>query len=308
MPRGRRSSLARRRGGDPRRRARSAPSPVPVPASAPSATPTSSGPSRQGVPLTVQVYLVQGDHLARLTQHRAARGRAGAVLRRPGHARSPRRWRRPGSAVRCRSPARPLRGVVDDDGVARIELPTGFERISVHEQSLAMAQLVFTVTANSLAHERPARAGHPRAADARPERPAGHAAGHARGLRGIQPSGLGCANAVHPRPRGRGAALGRARAPTMGRPVGPRDRVDGPRRPLLRPDQQRPRLLPLADRGAHPRPRAGPGLRGALEGRRRPGRPRSRRRAAPCAQDPRPAAADRPARRCGRGPAWCSGR
>jgi hypothetical protein len=37
------------------------------------------------------------------------------------------------------------------DGVARIELPTGFERISVHEQSLAMAQLVFTVTANSLA-------------------------------------------------------------------------------------------------------------------------------------------------------------
>ena len=43
-----------------------------------------------------------------------------------------------------------LRGEVAD-GVARIELPTGFERISVHEQSLAMAQLVFTVTANSLA-------------------------------------------------------------------------------------------------------------------------------------------------------------
>lgn len=45
----------------------------------------------------------------------------------------------------------PLRGVVDADGVARIMLPSGFERISVHEQSLAMAQLVFTVTANSLA-------------------------------------------------------------------------------------------------------------------------------------------------------------
>jgi hypothetical protein len=41
--------------------------------------------------------------------------------------------------------------VVDDNGVARIALPSGFERISVHEQSPAMTQLVFTVTANSLA-------------------------------------------------------------------------------------------------------------------------------------------------------------
>ena len=107
--------------------------------------------------------------------------------------------------MRCRWPVTPCEGIVDD-GVARIELPTGFERISVHEQSLAMAQLVFTVTANSLAHERPARAGIQGPADARPERAAGDAAGDARGLRGIQPPGLGCANAVHARPRGRGAA------------------------------------------------------------------------------------------------------
>ena len=122
----------------------------PVPASAPTATPSTSGPSRQGVPLTVQVYLVQGDHLARVT--RTVPPGAGlepsfvglAVPVTPAMA---------ADGVRSALPiaSTPLRGVVDDDGVARIELPAGFERISVHEQSLAMAQLVFTVTANSLA-------------------------------------------------------------------------------------------------------------------------------------------------------------
>jgi hypothetical protein len=122
----------------------------PVPVSAPTATTTTAGPSRQGVPLTVQVYLVQGDHLARLT--RTVPPGAGlepsfvglAVPVTPSMA---------ASGIRSALPiaSTPLRGAVDDNGVARIELPTGFERISVHEQSLAMAQLVFTVTANSLA-------------------------------------------------------------------------------------------------------------------------------------------------------------
>ena len=122
----------------------------PVPASAPTASPTSSGPRRQGVPLTVQVYLVQGDHLVRVT--RTVPPGAGlepsfvglAVPVTPAMA---------ASGVRSALPiaSTPLRGVVDEDGIARIELPAGFERISVHEQSLAMAQLVFTVTANSLA-------------------------------------------------------------------------------------------------------------------------------------------------------------
>jgi hypothetical protein len=44
----------------------------------------------------------------------------------------------------------PLRGRVVD-GVAHVDLPSGFERLSVHEQGLAMGQLVFTLTANSLA-------------------------------------------------------------------------------------------------------------------------------------------------------------
>jgi hypothetical protein len=122
----------------------------PVPASAPTATSTSSGPSRQGVPLSVQVYLVQGDRLVRLT--RTVPPGAGlepsfvglAVPLTPAMA---------ARGIRSALPiaSTPLQGVVDQDGVARITLPTGFERISVHEQSLAMAQLVFTVTANSLA-------------------------------------------------------------------------------------------------------------------------------------------------------------
>lgn len=122
---------------------------APVPAVAPSATATSSGPSRLGVPLTIQVYLVQGDHLARLT--RTVPPGAGLEPSFVGLA-TPITATMTAAGIRSALPlaSHPLRGTVDD-GVARIELPTGFERISVHEQSLAMAQLVFTVTANSLA-------------------------------------------------------------------------------------------------------------------------------------------------------------
>lgn len=122
----------------------------PVPASAPTATPSSPGPSRQGVPLTVQVYLVQGDHLTRLT--RTVPPGAGLEPSFVGLA-IPVTPAMAADGVRSALPiaSTPLRGVVDEGGVARIELPAGFERISVHEQSLAMAQLVFTVTANSLA-------------------------------------------------------------------------------------------------------------------------------------------------------------
>jgi hypothetical protein len=121
----------------------------PVPVVAPTATVAPSGPSRQGVPLTIQVYLVQGDHLARLT--RIVPPGAGLEPSFVGLA-TPITPAMAAAGIRSALPlaSSPLRGEVVD-GVARIELPTGFERISVHEQSLAMAQLVFTVTANSLA-------------------------------------------------------------------------------------------------------------------------------------------------------------
>ncbi len=122
---------------------------APVVAVAPTGAATPSGPSRQGVPLTIQVYLVQGDHLARLT--RTVPPGAGLEPSFVGLA-TPITSTMASAGIRSALPlaSHPLRGTVEN-GVARIELPTGFERISVHEQSLAMAQLVFTVTANSLA-------------------------------------------------------------------------------------------------------------------------------------------------------------
>ena len=121
----------------------------PVAVVAPTTTVTSPGPSRQGVPLTIQVYLVQGDHLVRLT--RTVPPGAGLEPSLVGLA-TPITPAMGAAGIRSALPvaSAPLKGEVQD-GVARIELPAGFERISVHEQSLAMAQLVFTVTANSLA-------------------------------------------------------------------------------------------------------------------------------------------------------------
>jgi hypothetical protein len=46
-----------------------------------------------------------------------------------------------------------LRGSVIQDGTARVSVPPGFDRMSLREQQYAMAQLVFTVTANSLADD-----------------------------------------------------------------------------------------------------------------------------------------------------------
>ena len=121
----------------------------PVPVVVPTASVTTTGPSRQGVPLTIQVYLVQGNHLARLT--RTVPPGAGLEPSFVGLA-TPITPAMAATGIRSALPlaSSPLRGTIVD-GVARIELPTGFERISVHEQALAMAQLVFTVTANSLA-------------------------------------------------------------------------------------------------------------------------------------------------------------
>lgn len=121
----------------------------PVPVVAPSATTPQAGPSRAGVPLTVQVYLVQGERLARVT--RTVPPGAGLEPSFVGLA-TPITRTQSDAGYRSALPvaSTPLHGTVVD-GVARVDLPSGFERISVHEQALAMAQLVFTVTANSLA-------------------------------------------------------------------------------------------------------------------------------------------------------------
>ena len=121
----------------------------PVPVAAPTASARRAGPSQAGVPLTVQVYLVQREKLARVT--RTVPPGAGLEPSFVGLA-APITRGQADAGYRSALPitSTPLQGQVVD-GVARIDLPPGFERISVREQSLAMAQLVFTVTANSLA-------------------------------------------------------------------------------------------------------------------------------------------------------------
>ena len=101
------------------------------------------------MPLTIQVYLVRGERLARIT--RTVPPGAGLEPSFVGLG-VPITATQAALGIRSALPvaSRALQGQVVD-GVARIELPQGLERISVHEQSLAMAQLVFTVTANSLA-------------------------------------------------------------------------------------------------------------------------------------------------------------
>jgi hypothetical protein len=120
--------------------------PVTVQAPRPS-TPSAS--ARAGVPLTVQVYEVQGDHLHRLT--RTVPPGAGLEPALRGLA-EPLTTADIARGLRSALPTTgtPLTGEVRD-GVARVSVPKGFGRISVREQELAMAQLVFTITADTLA-------------------------------------------------------------------------------------------------------------------------------------------------------------
>lgn len=114
-------------------------------ASAPAPTPS----TRAGVPLTVQVYAVQADHMYRLT--RTVPPGAGLEPALTALA-MPLTTAEVARGLRSALPTTgtPLKGTVRD-GVARVSVPKGFDHISVRDQELAMAQLVFTVTADTLA-------------------------------------------------------------------------------------------------------------------------------------------------------------
>ena len=111
-----------------------------------------SGVSQPAVALTMQVYLIHGDRLQRVTR---------TVL--PGKGMTPvlAALTAPldevelANGLRTAVPAtmRPLAATVTDQGTARIAVPPGFDRLSVREQQYAMAQLVFTVTADTLASD-----------------------------------------------------------------------------------------------------------------------------------------------------------
>ncbi|MDN5768481.1 MAG: GerMN domain-containing protein [Humibacillus sp.] len=105
--------------------------------------------SASGVPLTIQVYLLHGERLERVARSAAPGIGLAPVLRALG---APIRPDEVSKGLRTALPesASGLSGVVTGS-TARITVPPGLDRLSVREQQAAVAQIVFTVTADSLA-------------------------------------------------------------------------------------------------------------------------------------------------------------
>lgn len=111
---------------------------------------TSGSVTATAVPFTMQVYLLRGDRLARV-ERQVSEGSgidpALAALALPVS--------RDEVALGLRTalPATtaPIVGRLTADGAAEINVPPGFDRLSVRAQQEALAQLVFTVTADTIA-------------------------------------------------------------------------------------------------------------------------------------------------------------
>lgn len=117
----------------------------------PRVSPTTAEAADPGaVDLSVQVYLVKGRRLARVT--RSVRSGPGLepVLRALGQPARPDEVRA-GLHTSLPESATGLRGTLAENGTATVSLPTGMDRLSVLEQQTAAAQIVFTLTADSLA-------------------------------------------------------------------------------------------------------------------------------------------------------------
>ncbi len=118
------------------------------------AAPPSAGPGEgtatPGVPMTVQVYLLRGDHVVRVSRAvpdgtGVAPSLAGLTLDlTPTEVSDGLRTAVPHGAG--------LHGRIEGP-VAVISMPAGFDGMSVHDQVAAMSQLVFTITANTVATE-----------------------------------------------------------------------------------------------------------------------------------------------------------
>lgn len=121
---------------------------APVVVSAPTAS-AASPTTRAGVPLTVQAYVVRADHVYRLSRTVPPGAGLEPALMALAVPLSTAEVAR-GLHTALPATRTPLTGELRD-GVARIDVPKGFDRISVREQELAMAQLVFTITADTLA-------------------------------------------------------------------------------------------------------------------------------------------------------------
>ena len=107
-------------------------------------------PEGPGMPLSIQVYLVHGDRLERVTRLVPAGRGLEPVLRALS---APVDSVELAAGLRTAVPAvsRPLAGTMSDPQTADVAVPAGYDRLSMGQQEMAMAQVVFTVTADTLA-------------------------------------------------------------------------------------------------------------------------------------------------------------
>ena len=106
--------------------------------------------SSTGVPLTMQAYLLRGDRLVRVERIvPAGKGIQPAL----SALALPLSRDEVAQGLRTALPitTAPMQGRLTESGVALIGVPQGFDRLSVREQAAALGQVVFTVTADTLA-------------------------------------------------------------------------------------------------------------------------------------------------------------
>ena len=122
--------------------------PVAVPGR--SLVPASTSAPPTAVPLTMQAYLLRGDLLARVERQvpeGSGIGPALAALAMP--------LSRDEVAQGLRTALPPttgsLAGRLNGAGVALVDVPQGFDRLSLRDQEAALGQIVFTVTADTVA-------------------------------------------------------------------------------------------------------------------------------------------------------------
>ncbi|TQM58121.1 GerMN domain-containing protein [Humibacillus xanthopallidus] len=104
------------------------------------------------VPFTMQAYLLRGDRLVRVEREVAEGSGIGpplAALSLPLTRDEVAQGLR--TALPTTADAVPLTGRLTPTGVAEVDVPPGFDRLSLREQEAALAQLVFTLTADTIA-------------------------------------------------------------------------------------------------------------------------------------------------------------
>ena len=123
-----------------------------VPGASPRSQPSSGAASATAVPFTMQAYLLRGARLVRVEREVPEGdgiGPALAALSLPLSREEVAQGLR--TALPTPPVAGPLAGRLSATGVAQIDVPPGFDRLSLRQQAAALAQIVFTITADTIA-------------------------------------------------------------------------------------------------------------------------------------------------------------